>query len=528
MSYVIEQKVGKYTYLYECTAYRDNNGNPRSKRIPIGKIDLKTGLPVYKDEYIERMKRKGIAIEINSTEKIFSLEDIKKSSIRNYGLFYMLNELSNKIGLTQSLAMSLPNHWREIFMLACYLISEGDPFVYCSDWIKNTESLDVGSMSSQRISELLIAVKPEEREYFYKSWCSYRSDKEYLALDITSTSSYSELIDDVEWGYNRDNENLPQINLCMLTGETSRLPIYQTVYSGSLKDVSTLRTTLLKFDSITEDSPVLVVMDKGFFSKKNINELLTDEKIKKFVISVPFTSSFAKQQIDKKDIDSIKNTIVVNGESMRAVTKVRSWSTGHKIFTHIFYNPRKAFQKREELYAHVTVLREEAEKLPSKYVNQIEYTKYLNIRKSEKSNTGYTVSVRDDVINEKLKTSGWVVIISNDIQDAKKAMQIYRDKDIVEKGFLHLKKNLDLGRLRVHSQESMQNKVFIGFISLVLLSEIHKIMSNKGLYKKITLKQLVQSLSKHRIQEIDETKIIFPCTKLQKEIYKAFDLNIPV
>jgi len=43
MSYIIEQKVGKYTYMYECTAYRDPNGNPRNKREIIGKIDLKPG-----------------------------------------------------------------------------------------------------------------------------------------------------------------------------------------------------------------------------------------------------------------------------------------------------------------------------------------------------------------------------------------------------------------------------------------------------------------------------------------------------
>lgn len=209
-------------------------------------------------------------------------------------------------------------------MLACYLISSGDPFLYCEQWIKDTECLPVGSLSSQRISELLVAIKPEEREGFFKSWCSYRSEQEYLALDITSTSSYSELIDDVEWGYNRDGENLPQINMCMLMGQASRLPVYHTVYSGSLKDVSTLRTTLAKFDSVTDGRPVLAVMDKGFFSRKNVTAMLGDEKIKKFIISVPFTSSFAKQQVtsERKDIDSVQNTIVVNGDSMRAVSKL--------------------------------------------------------------------------------------------------------------------------------------------------------------------------------------------------------------
>ena len=62
---------------------------------------------------------------------------------------------------------------------------------------------------------------------------------------------YSRLIDEVEWGYNRDHEQLPQINMCLLMGARSRLPIYQTITSGCLKDVSTLKTTLAKMDAVT-------------------------------------------------------------------------------------------------------------------------------------------------------------------------------------------------------------------------------------------------------------------------------------
>ena len=38
-------------------------------------------------------------------------------------------------------------------------------------------------------------------------------------------------------------------------------------------------------------------------------------------------------------------------------------------------------------------------------------------------------------VSNELETVGWVVIISNDIDNAKEAMRIYREKDVVEKGF---------------------------------------------------------------------------------------------
>jgi hypothetical protein len=46
-------------------------------------------------------------------------------------------------------------------MLACFMVSTNDPLMYCEDWIEGTESLPVGSMTSQRISELLAVMKPE-------------------------------------------------------------------------------------------------------------------------------------------------------------------------------------------------------------------------------------------------------------------------------------------------------------------------------------------------------------------------------
>lgn len=42
--------------------------------------------------------------------------------------------------------------------------------------------------------------------------------------------------EDLEWGYNRDKEKLPQINLGMYFGETSRLPVYYCTYPGSILD----------------------------------------------------------------------------------------------------------------------------------------------------------------------------------------------------------------------------------------------------------------------------------------------------
>jgi transposase len=533
MNSIVRVKVGKHTYLYESKSYRNEDGEPRNKRKIIGKVDPVTGRSIFKPDYLDRMNldrnivENRDTLEAQPTEVLFSEDDIRSSTIRNYGSFYLYKELAEQMGLLTVLQEALPSCWKEVFNLASYLISTGDPFSYCEDWLESTEALPVGSMASQRISELLAGIDQLDRDRFYHLWCSHRSESEYLALDITSASSYSELIESVERGYNRDGEKLPQINICMLMGYKSRYPIYQSVYSGSLKDVTTLNTTIQTFQALAGEKQMISVMDKGFFSAKNVNTMLSQHV--DFIIAVPFTSKFAKELVksEKKDIDTLNNTIVCGADSMRAVTKLQKWNKEHTLYAHVYYNARKAHGIREKLFAEVAILREQALLQPEKYVNNREYTKYLIIRRSEREDNGYTVNLREDVVETELETAGWLVVISNFVTDAKEAIRIYREKDIVEKGFCRLKNALDVGRLRVHSETNMQNKVFVGFISLILLSGIHNVMMDKMLYRAMTMKKLIMTLAKLKVQFVNGVRILFPVTKAQRDIYEAFGIKLP-
>jgi hypothetical protein len=528
VSSIVKQKVGNKIYLYESISYRNSKGEPRNKRTIIGKIDPVSGQPRYKPEHLDRLAAAGKIPQNMQTASSFTFEEIQQSSIRDYGAFYLFEKIAEQTGLLSSLKHALPECWEEIFNLAAYLVSTGDPFAYCEDWLADTAAYPVGDMTSQRISELLSAVSIKQRDDFYQAWCAKRSEKEYLALDITSTSSYSELVEGVEWGYNRDGVNLPQINTCLLMGYDSRLPIYQSVYYGSLKDVSTLQNTLNTFRALAGQKPIIAVMDKGFYSKKNVNAMLNPESRVDFLVAVPFSNKFAKDLVisGKKDIDTLANVIVCSAkESLRAVTKIQDWNGGHELYTHIYYNPRKAIGIREDLYTYVTSLRDNALEQPGKYVLCPEYTKYLDIRPD---NEKYTVNIKEDVVESELLNAGWMVIISNYVSDAKEALLIYRGKDIAEKGFQRLKNNLDMGRIRVHSNASMQNKVFVGFLSLILVSAIHNTMTDKKLYSKMTLKKLILILQKLKIQFVNGVRVMFPLTKEQKDIFQAFGFLIPV
>ena len=50
--------------------------------------------------------------------------------------------------------------------MAGYLIAEDKPVMYCEQWVESNAGFDVGSMSGQRISELLAAFGCPERNSF--------------------------------------------------------------------------------------------------------------------------------------------------------------------------------------------------------------------------------------------------------------------------------------------------------------------------------------------------------------------------
>jgi transposase len=349
-----------------------------------------------------------------------------------------------------------------------------------------------------------------------------------MALDITSISSYSEFIGDVEWGYNRDNEKLPQINVCMLFGEDSGLPIFQTTYSGSLTDVSTLKTTLQLASGLSLNN-ISIVMDRGFSRKDNIDTMLKDEDGIRFLIAVPLTLNFTKEQInsERTAIDSVDNTIVIGDDVIRGTANRRMWNNDFDVYAHSFFNAELAYQSKNRLYGYIAKLKAEAVKNPGNSKFTDDFEKYLIIRKN-RNNPTYSVKVNHAAIEKELQHKGWFILVSNHIDNANDAIEIYRAKDIVEKGFLKMKNCLDLGRLRVHSDHRMQSKLFIGFVALIIMAHIHKVMAAHNMYESYTISKMLKNLERLRVQYVNGDRIIFPLTAEQKYIFKAFGVAPPV
>ncbi len=79
--------------------------------------------------------------------------------------------------------------------------------------------------------------------------------------------------------------------------------------------------------------------------------------------------------------------------------------------------------------------------------------------------------------------------LPNDIRDKVHALEVYRDKDSVEKCFDDLKNDLDMKRIRMHSAAAMEGRIFIQFISLLITTRLKQVMNEAGWFRDMTCRR---------------------------------------
>jgi hypothetical protein len=260
------------TYVYESMSYWDKEKQqPRAKRKLIGKRDPITG-DVIPTDGRGRKSAKSAAIE--STPLKPGPVATLITNRRFYGATYLLDEIGKLTGIAHDLKQCFPLNYKQIQSIAYYLILESDsPLFRFEKWsVLHKHPFDK-DIPSQRSSELFASITEENKQDFFKLQVKRRREDEYWAYDTTSLSSYSKTLRQVQYGKNKENDRLPQINLALLFGQGSGLPFYYRKLAGNIADVSTVKNLLADFEVLGFDK-VKLVMDRGFYSEANVNGLL--------------------------------------------------------------------------------------------------------------------------------------------------------------------------------------------------------------------------------------------------------------
>jgi transposase len=524
----LKNKENGVTYVYESVGYWDKEKKQaRNNRKCIGKLDSESG------EFIPSKNSPSIEIPQPKPGPVATFESKRKFC----GATHLLDEIGEKLGVLEDLKKCFPEHYEQILSMAYYLVlEESNPISRFSKWASTHVHPFGKDIPSQRSSELFGGINEDSKQNFFVLQAKRRTETEFLAYDTTSISSYSETLKQVKYGLNKDGESLPQINLALLFGEESRLPVYYRKLPGNISDVKTISNLIADIDFLKLDK-VKLVMDRGFYSEENINALY--KKHYKFLISAKNSLKFVREKID----DTMENIISRQHYSSKyciyydsftidwnySETKKRSneiSTESKRMYLHIFFNEQKATDDKISFNKLLDTLEEELISGKRSSEHEKLYSKYYEIKETPVK--GVSLTAKQNAIDEKLKYSGYFALISNSVKEPLNALDIYRSKDVVEKAFGNLKERLNMRRTSVSSEENLDGKLFVQFVALIYLSYLKKQMADNNLFKNYTTQELLDELDViEQFEQPGRKRRIGEITTKQLNLYKCMGVNSP-
>ncbi|SDK86165.1 IS1634 family transposase, partial [Alkalibacterium thalassium] len=197
-----------------------------------------------------------------------------------------------------------------------------------------------------------------------------------------------------------------------------------------------------------------------------------------------------------------------------------------RMYLHLYFSGEKALEHENRFNALLDRLEAELVSGNRKAEHEKQYAKYFEITSTPKRGT--KVTPKQEAITQAEKDYGFFALISNEIKDPIAALDLYRNKDIVEKAFGNLKERLNLRRTAVSSESSLEGKLFVQFIALIYLSYIKKQMSEKGLYKNYTMQELLDELDVIEAFENPGSAVrVGEITKKQSQLYNTLGVVPP-
>jgi len=133
------------------------------------------------------------------------------------------------------------------------------------------------------------------------------------------------------------------------------------------------------------------------------------------------------------------------------------------------------------------------------------------------------------VANHRDNYAGHICFITNDktIATAADALKEYSTRDYIEKDFDEMKNDLDMRRIRVHTDDRMKARLLIQFVAEIYLREIRVRLRDSDECRKMTRKQIASHIKGiYKIKFVGKYKDICPeLSKTQRAILEALGIR---
>lgn len=524
----LKNKINGITYVYESENYWDKDKQQsRSRRTCVGKLDPQKGALIPS----KRLSKPTLPSSFQPDPT-----PVAESKRHYAGATFLLDAIGDKLGITADLKQCFPEQYKQVLSVAYYLILEDhNPLIRFPKWAFTHKHPYGKDIPSQRSSELFASITEDGRERYLRLQGKRRVEKEYWAYDTTTISSYSECLNQVKYGVNKEHDPIPQMILALLFGEQSNLPFYYRKLPG-ISDVQTVKSLIADMDFL-DYKKIKLVMDRGFYSEANINALFQHHL--KFLVGVKVSLKYVQSELETARTQLQKWESSNPDYNLFAHTRAITWKyTQHRpykgdvlegerrAYLHLYFNKEKEAEDAMKLSRLLTRLKHELESGKRDPAHEKAYAKYFEVKSTPKR--GVVVKPKQEAIDAAAKNYGYFALLSNEIKDPIEALAVYRNKDLIEKAFGNLKERQNFRRMEVSSERSLDGKLFVEFVALIYLSYIKKEMQEKKLFERYTMQGLLDELDVIECYERQGHDLRFgEITKRQMELYELLGVTPP-
>ena len=522
-----------YVYIERGRTYSKEKKYSIPKRTCIGKCDPEQPDFMFPNEkFLKFFPR-----ELLPSEKDGRI----RSGCLHIGAFLVIRKIIFGYKLDEMIARIIGQDAGLFLDLAAYsIITEENAGQYYPDYAYNHALFtdDMKIYSDSKVSDFLRDVTIDQRIRFLNEWNGKRDHREriYISYDSTNKKSQAGNIDMVELGYAKEGVEEDIFNYAIAYDRNNREPLFYESYPGSIVDVSQLQYTLRKAKSYGYEH-IGFILDRGYFCKENI--CFMDENGYDFVIMVKGMKSLVSELVlEAKGSfeDDRKNSI--RAFKVSGVTiKRKLYATDKKErYFHIYYDDGRKAAERENLEDKIDRMGRKLRELMGDPVRPGgEYKKYFDLvfwHEGLEDETFMSGIERTDVINREIQLCGYFVIVTSAEMTAEEALVLYKSRDQSEKTFSADKSYLGGNCERVYSNESIDTKIFIGFVATIIRSKIYTLLKDEAarLEKKpnfMTVPMAIRELEKIELLKgaDSEYNLDYAITATQKTILKAFDIT---
>lgn len=248
-------------------------------------------------------------------------------------------------------------------------------------------------------------------------------------------------------------------------------------------------------------------------------------------MSVPLNNKWVQQAVDDiyESIHGPEGYQKLDDEILYVHSRLYPWGeSNRRCYLHLYYNAHARAHAVDQFTEELLGYKEELESGKLITEHQGAYDKFFVIKTTPKR--GVQVSYNTDAVKQYIaRYAGFQALLTNSMKDPIKSLQVYRDKDIVEKSFDDLKNQLVMKRLRMHGSATVDGRLFVQFIALIYMSALRREMRKSALIKRYTVRELLQEM-----ETLTKVKyagkyghILTEVTKPQREILQGLNISFP-